>query len=54
MKKHDTFTDNSPIRTFVNRIENRIKTGYYLERLTSETIKLLGSTKSKMSKDGNG
>ena len=54
MKKHDTFTDNSPIRTFVNRIENRIKTGYYLERLTSETMKLLGSTKSKISKDGNG
>ena len=37
---------------YVNKIENRItfkiKTGYYLELLTHETMKLLGSTKSKM------
>ena len=43
---------------YTNRIENRItfktKTGYYLERLTPETIKLLGSTKSKITKDENG
>ena len=36
---------------YVNRIEkrdtDRIKTGYYLEHLTSETIKLLRSTKVK-------
>ena len=34
---------------YVNKVENRItfkiKTGYYLELLMSETIKLLGSTK---------
>ena len=34
---------------FVNKVENRItfkiKTGYYLELLMSETIKLLRSTK---------
>ena len=34
----------------VNKIENKftfkIKTGYYLERLTLETIKLFGSAKS--------
>ena len=43
---------------YTNRIENRItfkiKTGYYLELLTPETIKLLGSTKSKITKDENG
>ena len=43
---------------YTNRIENRItfkiKTGYYLELLTPETIKLLGSTKSKVTKDENG
>ena len=32
----------------------KIKTGYYLELLTSETMKLLGSTKNKIIKDENG
>ena len=32
----------------------RIKTGYCLELLATETMKLLGSTKSKINKDGNG
>ena len=45
IRKHDTFTDNNPIRIYVNKIENRItfkiKTGYYLQLLTSATIKLL-------------
>ena len=44
--------DNPPIRINVNKIENRvlfkIKTGYYLELLTPETMKLLGSTKNKI------
>ena len=31
-----------------------IKTGYYLELLTPETKKLLGSTKSKITKNENG
>ena len=43
---------------YINRIENRItfkiKTGYYLELLTPETMKLLGSTESKITKDKNG
>ena len=43
---------------YVNKIENRItykiKAGYYLELLTTETMKLLGSTKSKLNKDKNG
>ena len=43
---------------YVNKIENRItfkiKTEYYFEILTSETMKLLGSSKSKINKDKNG
>ena len=46
--------DNRSIRIYVNKIENRfifkIKTGYDLELLTPETIKLLGSTKNKITK----
>ena len=51
-------TENPPIRTYVTIIENRIKfenkTGYCLELLMSEIMKLLGSTKNKMTKDKNG
>ena len=51
-------TVNPSIRIYINKIENRItfeiKTGYYLELLTPETMKLLGSTKSKMTKDEDG
>ena len=43
---------------YINRIENRItfkiKNGYYLELLTPETMKLLGTTESKINKDKNG
>ena len=31
----------------------KIKNGYYLELLTPETMKLLGSTESKITKDKN-
>ena len=55
LKKYET--DNPSIMIFVNKIENKIsfkiKTGYYLELLTPETIKLLESTKSKIAKDEN-
>ena len=55
LKKHETVPDNPSIRIYINKIENRItftiKTGYYLELLTPETMKLLGSTKSKITKD---
>ena len=55
--KHDTLTDNPSIMIYVNKIENRItfkiKTGCYLELLTLEMMKLLGSTKSKITKDKN-
>ena len=56
--KHETFTYNPPIKIYVNQIKNtitfRMKTVYYLELLTSETMKLLRSTKSKITKDENG
>ena len=46
------------MKIYVNEIENRItfkiKTGYRLELLTPETIKLLGSTENKIIKDKNG
>ena len=58
MKKHQTVTNNLLLRTYVNKTENRIpfriKTGYYLELLMPETMRLLGSTKSNITKDENG
>ena len=58
LKKHSESVDNPSIRIYVNKIENRIKfkikSGYYLELLTTETMKLLGSTESKITKDKNG
>ena len=52
LKKHNENVDNPSIRIYVNKIENRItfkiKNGYYLELLTLETMKLLGSTESKI------
>ena len=57
LKKHEGNIDDSSIRLYVNKIENRItfknKTGYYLELLTSDTMKLLGSTENKITKDKN-
>ena len=56
IKKLETFTDNLPIKIYVNKIENkirfRLKIGYYLERLMPEAMKLLGS--AKITKDENG
>ena len=58
LKKHSESVDNPSIKVYINKIENRItfkiKNGYYLELLTPETMKLLGSTESKISKDKNG
>ena len=34
-----------------NRVTFKIKMGYYLELLTPETMKFLGSTKSKITKN---
>ena len=51
-------TDNRSITIYINKIGNtimlKIKTGYYLKLLIPETMKLLGSTKSKKTKDKNG
>ena len=44
------------MKIYVNKIENRItfkiKTGNYIELLTHETMKLLGSAKNKITKNG--
>ena len=57
LRKNNEEFGNPPIRIYVNKIENRIafkiKTGYYLVLLTPETVKLLGSTESKITKDKN-
>ena len=58
LKKHGKNTNNPLIQIYVNKIENRItfkiKNGYSLELLTKETMKLLGSTENKITKDKNG
>ena len=45
LKKHGENIDNPPVKIYTNKIETRItfkiKTGYYLELLTPETVKLL-------------
>ena len=52
------FNDKPSVKIYVNKIESRIKfkikNGYSLELLTSETMKLLGSTENKITKDKNG
>ena len=57
IKKHETLTENPPIQIYPNKIKNRIvfkiKTGYKLELLTPETMKLLGSTKKDVDSDKN-
>ena len=52
LKKHGKSVDDPPIEIFVSKNENRftfkIKNGYHLELLTPETMKLLGSTETKI------
>ena len=54
ISKHRSVTDNSPIRINVNKILNRIKSKIKkwcsLELLMPELMKLLGSTKNKITK----
>ena len=58
IKKHGTLTKNPPVEIYPNKIKNRIvfkiKTGYKLELLSPETMKLLGSTKKDVDQDKNG
>ena len=48
IKKHEAITDTAPILIYANNINNRIvfkiKTGYILELLSKETMKLSGTT----------
>ena len=57
-EKNGEYIDEPSVQIYVNKIENRItfkiKNGYSLELLTPETMKLLGSTKNKITKDKNG
>ena len=57
IKKHETIADATPILIYTNNVINRIvfkiKTGYKLELLSEETMKLLGSTSSIIDKDKN-
>ena len=54
LKKHGEDIDKPSIQIYVNKIENsvtfKIKSGY----LTPETMKLLGNTENKISKNKNG
>ena len=58
LKKHGEDIDKPRVQIYVNKIESRatfkIKNGYSLELLTPETLKLLGSTKNKITKDKDG
>ena len=57
IKKHETIADTAPLLIYANNVINRIvfkiKTGYKLELLSEETMKLLGSTSSIIDKDKN-
>ena len=57
IKKQETLAGNPPIQIYPNKIKNRIafkvKTGYKLELLSLETMKILGSAKKDVrDKDG--
>ena len=55
IKKHETIGENPPILIYANTINNRIvfriKSGYKLELLSKETMKLLASTKDTIDVD---
>ena len=58
IEKRETLTEIPPILIYPNIIKNRIvfniKTGYKLELLSPEIMKLLGSTKKDVDKDKDG
>ena len=57
IKKYETIGETAPILIYPNTITNRIvfkiKTGYKLELLSKETMKLLGSTRDTIDADKN-
>ena len=54
MEKIDKPSEKIYVNKIENRITFRIKNGYSLELLTPETMKLLGITENKITKDKNG
>ena len=54
----DNDKNKASVKIYTNKVENtipfKIKNGYSLELLTKETMKLLGSTENKVTKDKNG
>ena len=58
IKEHETIANLSPVLIYANEINNRIifkiKSGYKLELLSKETMKLLGSTTNSIDKDKDG
>ena len=58
LKKHWESVDKPSVQIYVNKIENRvtfkIENGYSLKLLTPEIMKLLRSTKNKISKSKSG
>ena len=58
IKKHETLTENPPVQIYPNKTKNKIvfkiKTGCKLKLLSSETMKLLGSTKKHVDQDKDG
>ena len=58
IKKHKTLAQNPPIQIYPNKIKNRIvfkvKTGYKLELLSPETMKLLGNAKKDVDQNKDG
>ena len=57
IKKHETIAETALILIYANKTSNRIvfkiKTGYRLELLSKETMKLLGSTSNVIDADKN-
>ena len=55
IKKHERLAENPPVQIYPYKIKNRIdfkvNTGYKLELLSSETMKLLGCEKRDVDKD---
>ena len=57
IKKHEKIVETAPILIYANKISNRIvfkiKTGYKLELLSKETMKLLRRTSNNIDADKN-
>ena len=58
LKKHGENIDKPSVKIYINKVENiitfKIKNRYNLELLIPDTMKLLGSTENRITKDKNG